>query len=269
MNKKTIIEELKNLDVDLAILVNNIDNSEYMKLEGALNCRYEGGTTRFYKRIGKKQAYLSSEQGPEIRNLCRKQYYTRLMKAAKKERIQISRCLAILESGTGMTDIDDVLSTLSEPVRRIVKPLGITDEGFAARWLKEMKKGRNRSHEINSPMKAPDGTTMKSKSEIIIANRLHSFDIPYVYEERVTFDDGDHFIYPDFIVLNKRTRKQYYWEHFGKISDEDYVNKQQIKLEQYARNNIFPGDGLLVSFESKERSLSTEYVDLMIKKYLL
>ena len=85
----------------------------------------------------------------------------------------------------------------------------------------------------------------------------------------MTFDDGDHFIYPDFIVLNKRTRKQYYWEHFGKISDEDYVNKQQIKLEQYARNNIFPGDGLLVSFESKERSLSTEYVDLMIKKYLL
>ena len=269
MNKKTIVEELKNLDADLAILVNNIENSDYMKLEGALNCRYEGGTTRFYRRIGRKQFYLSSEQGPEIRNLCRKQYYMRLMDAAKKERIQISRCLGILGSENGISDIDDVFSTLSEPVRETIKPVGLTDEGYAALWLKEMKKGRNRTHEINSPMKAPDGTTMKSKSEIIIANRFQAFEVPYVYEERVTFDDGDHFIYPDFIVLNKRTRKQFFWEHFGKISDEDYVSKQQVKLEQYARNNIFPGDGLLISFESKGRSLSTEYIDLMIKKYLL
>lgn len=269
MSKKTIVEDLKNLDADLELVVRNIENSDYMRLEGTLNCRYEEGTTRFYRRVGDKQTYLSSDHGPEIRNLCRKQYYMTMLAAAKRERFQISRCLTILESKKGLSDVDDVISTLSIPVRQIIEPMGITDDGYAKLWLKEMRKGRNRNHEINSPLKAPDGTTMKSKSEIIIANRLHAFGVPFVYEERVTFDDGDHFIYPDFIVLNKRTRKQFYWEHFGKISDEDYVDKQQIKLEQYARNNIFPGDGLLVSFESRERSLSTEYVDSVIKKYLL
>ena len=269
MSKKTIIEELKNLDSDLALVVKNVENSGYPKMEGTLNCRSEGGKTRFYQRINGKKIYLSSDEGPLIRDLCRKQYYMRMMETAKRERQQIARCLTILESDKELADIDDVLSTLSEPVRKIVKPLGLTDEGYAERWLKEMKRGKNRSYEVNSPLKAPDGTTMKSKSEIIIANRLCAFGVPYVYEERVTFDDGMHFIYPDFIVLNKRTKKEYYWEHFGKISDEEYVTKQQKKLEDYARNNIFPGDGLLVTFESKGRSLSTEYVDLLIKEYLV
>lgn len=269
MSKKTIIEELKNLDADLALVVKNVENSDYPKLEGTLNCRFEGEKTRFYMRVGKKQKYLSSDNGPTIRNLCRKQYYMKMMETAKRERDQIARCLTILESNTKLSDVDDVFSKLSEPIRQIVKPLGLTDDGYAASWLKEMKRGKKRSFEINSPMKAPDGTTMKSKSEVIIANRLCAFDVPYVYEERITFDDGEHFIYPDFIVLNKRTRKQYCWEHFGMISDEEYVTKQQKKLEQYAKNNIFPGDGLLITIESKERSLSTEYVDLLIKRYLI
>lgn len=269
MSKKTIIDELKNLDADLALVVTNVENSGYPKMEGTLNCRFEGGKTRFYQRIKGKKIYLSSDKGPRIRDLCRKQYYIKMMETAKRERKQIARCLAILESDRDLSDVDDVYSTLSEPVKQIVKPLGLTDDGYAARWLKEMKRGKNRSYEVNSPMKSPDGITMKSKSEVIIANRLCAFGIPYVYEERVSFDDGEHFIYPDFIVLNKRTRKQLYWEHFGKISDEDYVTKQQKKLEDYARNNIFPGDGLLVTFESKGRSLNTEYVDLLIKRYLV
>ena len=269
MSKKTIIEELKNLDADLELVVKNIENSDYLKLEGTLNCRSERGKTRFYRRINGKKIYLSSDEGPMIRNLCRKQYYMKVMETAKREKQQISRCLAILETEKELADIDEVLLTISEHVRQFIRPLEITDDGYAAKWLKEMKRGKNRSYEVNSPMKAPDGTTMKSKSEVIIAIRLCAFGVPYVYEERVTFDDGMHFIYPDFIVLNKRTRKQLYWEHFGKISDEEYVTKQQKKLEEYARNNLFPGDGLLVTLESKGRSLNTEYVDMLIKKYLV
>ena len=76
-------------------------------------------------------------------------------------------------------------------------------------------------------------------------------------------------VYPDFKILNRRTLQQYYWEHFGKMSDNDYFSIAQWKLETYAGLGLFPGKNLLFTFECAERSLSTEYVDALIEEYLL
>ena len=75
--------------------------------------------------------------------------------------------------------------------------------------------------------------------------------------------------YPDFFILNKRTRQEYFWEHLGMMGDSQYAAKNQVKMEQFARQGIIPGKNLIVSFECGERPLSTEYVDRIIKELLL
>lgn len=63
--------------------------------------------------------------------------------------------------------------------------------------------------------------------------------------------------------------QQYYWEHFGKMSDSDYFSIAQWKLETYAKQGLFLGKNLLFTFECEERPLSIEFVDTLINEYLL
>ncbi|MBQ2528153.1 MAG: hypothetical protein II544_05320, partial [Spirochaetales bacterium] len=92
---------------------------------------------------------------------------------------------------------------------------------------------------------------------------------PYVYEITTAQDAFDGMRYPDFFILNKRTRKEYFWEHLGRMGDPQYAAKNQVKMEQFARQGILPGNNLIVSFECGERPLSTEYVDTIIKQLLV
>ena len=53
------------------------------------------------------------------------------------------------------------------------------------------------------------------------------------------------------------------------IDDEKYLVKNQKKIEEYGDNGFFPGKNLILTFESSSRSLSTEYVDQLIKDLLV
>ncbi|SFH72967.1 hypothetical protein SAMN04487830_106120 [Pseudobutyrivibrio sp. OR37] len=61
---------------------------------------------------------------------------------------------------------------------------------------------------------------VRSKSEKIIADALEKYNVPYQYEPMLEL--GYNTIYPDFVVLNLRTRKTVYWEHLGLVSDIEY-----------------------------------------------
>ena len=80
---------------------------------------------------------------------------------------------------------------------------------------------------------------------------------------------GNAVVYPDFTVLNVRTRKTYLWEHFGRMDDAGYVeNKMMRKIDLYRANGIYPGENLIMTFESANRPLQVEAVKDMINKYL-
>ena len=74
--------------------------------------------------------------------------------------------------------------------------------------------------------------------------------------------------YPDFTILNKRTRQIIYWEHLGKLGDEDYCTDNIQKLEDYADAGIFQGKNLLLTYECASKPLTTKMIELMIKEFL-
>lgn len=96
---------------------------------------------------------------------------------------------------------------------------------------------RNRRRFLNpyqgsSGMKTSFGLKMRSKSEILIAEKLYEHKIHFEYEKPLSAS-GKTF-YPDFTIFLKN--KTIYWEHFGMLSDKEYHKRFKIKLKWYQKN---------------------------------
>ena len=74
---------------------------------------------------------------------------------------------------------------------------------------------------------------------------------------------------PDFKCLNVRLRKEYYWEHLGKLGDKDYADRNAKKLEKYALADDFDEESLILTFETDSHPLNTKVIEAKIRKYLL
>lgn len=74
---------------------------------------------------------------------------------------------------------------------------------------------------------------------------------------------------PDFNCLNVRLRKEYYWEHLGKLGDKEYADRNVRKLEKYSLAGDFDETILILTFETDSRPLNTKVIEEKIRKFLL
>ena len=288
MTKPSLIKNLQQMDTQLENLIDRLEKLDH-KVTGTLyvaakrepakkdsankatpnNDSANKDIIQFYKYDGTTKTYLGKDRHDEVVELANKTYHDRMLTAAKEEKRQIERCLKALDSGKGYSDISDVFPSLHKAMRELVTPLGDTDEAFALEWYKKRRFAVNHTREVNSALITARGEVVKSKSEIIIADRLYSLGIPYVYECTFATEDDFRSRYPDFLILNKRTRKEYIWEHQGKMDDRDYCLDSQYKLEWFCKRGYILGKNLIFTYEGSARPLSTMYVDALIKEYLL
>ena len=234
-----------------------------------LNVKEHNGRPEFfvYSKEKGKQEYLSSADGEKIKYLAHRYYDKRLRAAALKEKKQIDKCIAHLEKGEGVADIDCVYESLPDAIKKLVSPNELTDDGYAERWQKEKIFMPKRP--VRTEFFSLKGDRVRSKSEVIIADRLFHAGVPYKYEWPYSLDGGITTIHPDFVTLNKRTREEILWEHCGKMDDSEYCANMQQRLEDYSRYGYFPGKRLILTYESSRKPLNTEYVDKLIKEFLL
>ena len=113
-----------------------------------------------------------------------------------------------------------------------------------------------------------NGTRVRSKSELIIANMLEQYDVPYKYEKPIILK-GIGTVHPDFTCLNTRAHKEIVWEHFGMMDNEAYASKNIVKLNTYNQNGYYIGKNMIASFETSQNPLSSRFVKAMIEEYLI
>lgn len=226
-------------------------------------------STRFYaKGEDNKKEYLGRDKIETITTLAQKRYEEQLLEVAEQERRKLRRCLSILSANCSM-DMNGVIASMDPELVEYITPDVASDDGFAQKWLnaKNYRANRGEGHIYSTLNK----DMVRSKSEVIIADRLFSAGIPYRYEERLELE-VEHYntvrYYPDFTILNKRTREVFYWEHLGSLGDPEYCFKNLTKLEDYSDNGILLGKNLILTFESRDKPLYTANVDRLIKEYL-
>ena len=269
------------------------DSDEYLALKRVR------GTTRFFIRSKDGRcAYLSTSKRDEISRLAHKSYLRELKKAAKNEIAQLEKCLNILDSGKkGISYSHEVYYALPDSLKPFVTPLSLSDDDYASRWQEGnlvVKRKRIHAEDDYHKYKTMRGDYVGSKSEAIIADRLFANDIPYHYEvaftpeaetdssrpvfddygrlvgyEGIGFDPHDrNTIHPDFYVLNKRTRKAYYWEHLGKLNDQKYCTENLNRLVRIIDAGYTIGEEILITHEDSYNPLRLESIDEIIENYL-
>jgi hypothetical protein len=81
------------------------------------------------------------------------------------------------------------------------------------------------------------GELVRSKSEVIIADILGQFDLPYSYEQPFAGDDGS-VRYPDFTVDDAESGRLFLIEHLGMLDEPAYRRRWQAKLEWYRAQGV-------------------------------
>lgn len=83
------------------------------------------------------------------------------------------------------------------------------------------------------------GDLVRSKSELVIADKLHSRGIEYAYEQPLALSGGRVF-YPDFTIADHARGLTFYWEHLGLLHDPAYRKRWERKKEAYLSAGIKP-----------------------------
>ena len=260
------ITELKNMK---QVLEKNTENKETV----ILGWRKIHGKIRYIRKencMDKTGTYLGTKDSEEISVLAEKYRNSKYLYAIEKETDRLEKCLKILNKPEYGSEVDKVWDVLPQEVKDYTVPAPFTDEEYAKKWQKQI----HRRNKVvgQTPYKTLRGDYVRSKSEMIIADKLYLAGIPYHYEINRENKDiyGDYYnVQPDFTVLNKRTRQVYVWEHLGKLGDNDYCSISLPKINDYIRDGLIPGKNLILSFESQNCPLEVQVVETLIRDFLL
>ena len=233
--------------------------------DGTLRISNSHGRTQYYHRCIVKEkcgTYIPRNKKELAAELAQKDYYEKLLYSILGEMQAIEAYI----NKRPVHVAEEVFDGLSKARQDLVIPLIETDDLFAKRWqeMPYQSKGVDSEDMIFVTDK---GEKVRSKSELIIANQLAKAGVPYHYECPLDLK-GYGVVYPDFTVLNIKTRKVLYWEHQGMMDDAEYVEKAIRKTALYQKNGIYPGEGLILTSESRNCPLDTEQVVGMIRHFL-
>lgn len=297
---KTPITQIRNIledvVVQLSALSQRIFRSKAKKQQGSLRIAINKGTPQYYHITTKGDTngkYIPKSDSKLISSLAQKEYLEKCNRIIERQQKALARFLKDFHP----EDIIAVHTNLTEAKRRFVTPLLLTDEEFAAQWQAKPYSGKffakdTPEHFTNS------GLRVRSKSEVIIAECLARHNIPFRYEapleliigdtssitaetptnnirRRTLNQDADLMqskavtFYPDFTCLNKRTRQEFIWEHFGMMDNPNYARNAIEKQRSYAAAGYIPGINFIATTETTDHPLNIPYIEQMTKSLLM
>lgn len=112
-----------------------------------------------------------------------------------------------------------------------------------------------------------NGTKVRSKSELLIADKLDFLNIPYRYEAALLI--GDTKYYPDFTIFSPTEKKIIFWEHFGLTNEDDYLRSMYKKLIVYRDKGITTWDNLITTYDSNNGEINSRTIQRIIDVFLL
>ncbi len=257
------LQETSHILGDLMQLIETYQATSTPK--GNLQVQKRNDNWVFYQYFDDKSPskYLNKSQIKLIKELAQKRYLLQVYRAAKKKKKAIDKCLKILNTNDALFDLSSIYTNLPPELKPLINPIKISNQ-YIKQW--QSKIFEKNPFPVKSNLTTKKGEQVRSKSELIIANKLYDAGIPYHYE--IVFTMGKFRVSPDFFILNPRTLQLFYWEHFGMMSKEDYLEEALTKIEQYAKHGVILGKNLIASFESATHQLDTGYVDNVIDSIL-
>lgn len=223
----------------------------------------------WYENGKKRKRYLGTADNREVMEIQERRFISKALELLDKRIGMLESCNETLSP----LDFDAVNNSLpkayrlqSEHITNVIGP--DAEERWYTKALKE-KTADDARYGIRYAEKrihqAKDGTLMRSKSEVSIANELINRGIPYLYEKPIMIN---HFVmHPDFMFYSFSRMKPMIWEHSGMLGDPKYMNDFSARMDNYIRGGLVPCVDILFSFDTIDGSIDTRIIDAIIDEY--
>ncbi len=232
--------------------------------EGCLRVRSNDKRISYYDRFrtaeGYKTRYLSPQR-PDLINKLADKYYASTVLPAMKADLAALDAFLLLHS---RTDEFTIAQNIKPEIMNVCSPK-VSRIKTVEDWL-QRPSPLNPPHPEDLLFQTQKGDLVRSKSEVIIADILYRYGIPYRYEFPLILSDG-RVRFPDFTILDPHSMKVYYWEHFGKLDDPGYGDTVCERLNQYSRHGILPGLNLIYTFETRNCPFLPQYAESLIHTF--
>ena len=260
--KERLEEQLKEIDA----LISRTDRAllNYRNLpDHRIIVSKSNGCDQYYyvDRKTRERRYIKAGEVEMIRKTVQRDYETEVNKKLKKNKRLLESFLAQYD----FSEIGGIYSKMADSRKKLVVPVVEPEESYVEKWKSVLYDPMPIDND--TVFYSEKGVRVRSKSEVLIANMLEQRGIPYRYEFPLRLKKAG-YVRPDFMCLNVKTRKELFWEHFGMMDNESYVNNCMTKIANYETEGFFPGKDLIFTFETSQHPVSSVVIKNTIEEYL-
>ena len=210
----------------------------------------------------KRGSYIPKANRELPCQLAQKSYDEKVLKLAARRLKQIQKILNDYED----EEIDTIFLKEKPWRQELIQPVEPIWEQKEKEWMEEPYE-RMEVSEDAFVILTEKGERVRSKSEKILADYFYRNGILYKYEKPL-YLKGFGIVHPDFTFLSRKLKKEIYWEHHGRMDDPVYAQKAVKKIQAYEENGIYPGERLILTFETTKTFLNTRLMETLARQYL-
>ena len=210
----------------------------------------------------KRGSYIEKSNEKLVKDLAQKAYDQKVLKLAEKRLLQINKILKDYEDD----EIEKIYLNEHIERKKRIQPVETTWEDKMNVWKTKEYIGKDFPDGM-PVIRTEKGERVRSKSEKIMADYFYRNGIEYKYECPI-YLKGIGVVYPDFTFLSQKTGEEIYWEHHGRMDDPAYARNAVRKINAYENNNIYPGERLIITYETSQMILNTDKIEKLVEKYL-
>ena len=254
--ERKILQRMEQLEKIKKGLEKRLQGVQIRKVE----CKKIRGHYRYYL----DQKYVGKQEITALKRLVEEEYYAKLLPEIEKQIANLRKALRNIDE----FNLEKIYNDMHAGKRKLIMTGILSREEKIRRFAEEIYEGKP-IEDDRTEIYTNKGERVRSKSEKIIADHFERRGILYRYEKPVYLmvDGQMKPFYPDFTVMNKRTAKIFYVEHFGMMDDSVYYNGTLRKLDIYEKNDILIGRDLLMFHETGKRALDMKNIDKYIDEY--
>ena len=218
----------------------------------------------------RKTRYLGKSNSKEVREAKERRFLEKALKTLDKHTDRLCR----FADDFGRFDPSEVNAALPIAYRFSEEELDtVAGANEESAWyrdalrLKESSERRLSDYFKNGRKhRAKDGTMVRSKSEMSIANALADRGIKYIYELPLIIKGIP--IHPDFTFYSFSRGKVIYWEHVGMLGEEEYRAGFAERVSKYIEGGFVPGVDVIFTFDTADGTLDTGIIEAVIDEYM-
>lgn len=207
--------------------------------------------------------YLSTRDRRKIAALAQKNYYKKLRNVIVEECDRLEVFLKSYDPDAKHR----VYSLLSPARQELVRPMYVSVDDTVNKWRSEHYL-RYTDHPEQLRYVTDRGDRVRNSSDAALANLFHSHRHRLLYRyEAALSEQGGRACFPTFTLLRLADGQKYYWEHVILNGGPQRMDEFIQKLSVYYRLGIYPGENLIVTFESPGMPLDLHNVRLLLRHY--